>query len=88
MAEHEFETPGPAGTYTAFAWITADVDPWLPAIARLLEVPDCERVLIAAGPTRSLDLLPEDDRIEVRGGRFLRRHRRLAARGSRPARCC
>ncbi len=65
LAEHEFETPDRAGTYTAFAWVRADVDPWLPAIARLLEAPDCERVLVAAGPTRSLDRLPDDDRLEV-----------------------
>ena len=65
LAEHEFEAPDRAGTYTAFAWVRADVDPWLPAIARLLEAPDCERVLVAAGPTRSLDRLPDDDRLEV-----------------------
>ena len=41
------------------------MDPWLPAIGRLLEAPDCERVLVAAGPTRSLDLLPDDDRLEM-----------------------
>jgi glycosyltransferase involved in cell wall biosynthesis len=63
LADHEFETA--LTSYTAFAWIPADVDPWLPAIARLLEAPDCERVLVAAGPTRTLDRLPDDDRIEI-----------------------
>jgi glycosyltransferase involved in cell wall biosynthesis len=65
LAENEFEMPGRAGTYTAFAWVRADVDTWLPAIARLLEAPDCERVLVAVGPTRSLDRLPGDDRLEI-----------------------
>ena len=65
MAEHEFETPDRQGSFTALAWVRADVDPWLPAIARLLEIPGLERVLVAAGPTRTLDRLPDDDRIEV-----------------------
>jgi glycosyltransferase involved in cell wall biosynthesis len=65
LAEEQFETPDRAGTYTAFAWVSAEVEPWLPAIARLLEAPDCERVLVAAGPTRSLDRLPDDDRLEI-----------------------
>jgi len=65
LAEHEFETPDRTGTFTAFAWVRAEVDPWLPAIARLLEVPGCERVLVATGPTRSLDRLPDDERIDV-----------------------
>lgn len=56
---------GREGSFTAFAWVEADVDPWLPTLARLLEVPGCERVLVAAGPTRTLERLPQDDRIEV-----------------------
>ena len=39
--------PERAGTFTALAWVGADVDPWLPALARLLELPDLERVLVA-----------------------------------------
>jgi glycosyltransferase involved in cell wall biosynthesis len=65
LAEHEFDAIPTGGTYTAFAWIRADVDPWLPAIARLLESADCERIILAVGPTRSLGRLPEDDRIEI-----------------------
>jgi len=65
LAEHEFETPDRAGSYTAFAWIRADVDPWLPSIARLLEAPDCERLLLAVGPTPSIDRLPDDERLTV-----------------------
>ena len=65
MAEHEFEASDRASTYTAFAWVAADVDPWLPTLARLLEAPDCARILVAAGPTRTLDRLPDDDRLEL-----------------------
>jgi len=65
LAEHEFEPSDRSSTYTALAWVRADVDPWLPAIARLLETPDCERVLLAVGPTRTLDRLPQDDRLEI-----------------------
>ncbi|QIG44800.1 glycosyltransferase family 4 protein [Nocardioides anomalus] len=54
-----------ADGFTAFAWVEGMLDPWLPAIDRLLEVPGCERVLVAAGPLRSLDHLPHDDRVQV-----------------------
>lgn len=57
--------PERAGTFTALAWVGADVGPWLPALARLLELPDLERVLVALGPSRSLDRLPDDERVEV-----------------------
>jgi glycosyltransferase involved in cell wall biosynthesis len=53
------------GTFTALAWVRADVAPWLPAIARLLEVPGVERVLVAVGANHAVDLLPDDDRLEV-----------------------
>jgi glycosyltransferase involved in cell wall biosynthesis len=65
LAEQALDARDQAATYIAFAWVTDDVAPWLPAIARLLEAPDCERVLVAAGPNRSLDRLPDDDRLEI-----------------------
>jgi glycosyltransferase involved in cell wall biosynthesis len=52
-------------SFTALAWVRADVATWLPAIARLLEVPGLERLLVAVGPTEPVDLLPDDDRVEV-----------------------
>ena len=55
------------GTFTALVWVNADVAPWLPAIARLLELPDLDRALLAIGETRSIDQLPDDPRIEVVG---------------------
>jgi glycosyltransferase involved in cell wall biosynthesis len=53
------------GAFSALVWIDAEVASWLPAIARLLELPDLDRVFVAVGDTRSTDLLPEDERLEV-----------------------
>jgi glycosyltransferase involved in cell wall biosynthesis len=65
LAEQEFETADRAGAFTALAWVSAELDPWLPAIGRLLELPELERVIVAVAPNRGTDRLPEDDRVEV-----------------------
>lgn len=65
MAEQELETPDPARTFTAFAWVRAELDPWLPAIARLLELPELDKVIVAVAPNRPTDRLPDDERVEV-----------------------
>jgi glycosyltransferase involved in cell wall biosynthesis len=51
--------------FTALAWVELGLAPWLPAIARLLEVPGLDRLVVAVGPGGQRDLLPVDDRIEV-----------------------
>lgn len=65
LGEQDFHHPVPDRTFTALAWVRAEVDPWLPAFARLLEQPDLDRLLVAVGATQSIDLLPDDDRLEV-----------------------
>ena len=65
LAEQNFDPHVPGRTFTAFAWVRDEVDPWLPAFSRLLELPDLDRLLVAVGATRSIDLLPDDGRLEV-----------------------
>jgi glycosyltransferase involved in cell wall biosynthesis len=65
LAETGFDPDVPGRTFTALAWVRDDIEPWLPAFARLLDLPDLDRLLVAVGVSRSLDLLPDDDRVEV-----------------------
>lgn len=55
----------PGRTFTALAWVRAEIEPWLPAFSRLLELPELDRLLVAVGAPHTLDLLSEDDRLEV-----------------------
>ena len=55
----------PAGASAPSSGSTARSTPWLPAIARLLELPDLDRAFVAVRADASADLLPDDQRLEV-----------------------
>jgi glycosyltransferase involved in cell wall biosynthesis len=85
LAEQELEGPVREGTFTALAWVSAELDPWLPAVERLLELPELERVIVAVAPHSSTDRLPDDDRVQVvRSGSFAYTVRQLPESVSGP----
>ena len=85
LAEHEFRPPAAAGTFTAFAWVGAERRPLAAGDRPAARGTRTSSGLSwRSGATRSLDLLPEDDRVEVVSAGSFAEHGR--ARCRRPCR--
>ena len=53
------------GAFSALLWVDGEMEPWLPAVARLLELPDLHRAFVAVRDDASAEMLPDDPRLEV-----------------------